>query len=283
MSESMTGFSFLVTKEKGLIIEAESRSLNARGLEITIKGLNDLNPDIERSIRKYIGENFQRGKFFLSINLIPLKPDIHIDLDDAKFRLAGYKKAFKEIGISPSDDKLLSLIINNGVHAPYLKDKKVADAVFKAVKKVLNDLKKERTIEGKTLAREIDKRLKCLESHLTSIEKRKPVIISAIRENISNRIKELAGENSERAWMEAAILADKSDIREEVVRFRSHIERFKEILKDKSPKGKKLDFLCQEMQREANTIASKLTAISEVVVDAKSEIEKIRQQLQNLE
>ena len=104
------------------------------------------------------------------------------------------------------------------------------------------------------------------------------------KSRILEKLKELLGEEySERAFIEATLLADKMDITEEIVRLRSHLDRFKELLKSKEPVGRKMDFLCQEMLREINTMGNKMPDLSEHTVEMKTELEKIRQQVQNIE
>ncbi|NPA58745.1 MAG: DUF1732 domain-containing protein, partial [Aquificae bacterium] len=112
----------------------------------------------------------------------------------------------------------------------------------------------------------------------------KDLIIQKAKEKVQERLKELLGEEySERAFIEATLLADKMDITEEIVRLKSHIKRFKELLNLDAPIGRKMDFLCQEMHREINTLGNKMPDFSPYTVEMKAQLEKIRQQVQNIE
>ena len=282
MAESMTGFGWAFVKETDFAVKVEVRSLNSRGLEISIKGSRELTPSVEREMRHLVRASFERGYFSIHVDVSSIRPPFLRDTSLLKKEVALYREIMRDLGLSPSDDKLLDLITRE--HPGGLEDeKRVSRAILRGFKKALRDLKRERRIEGRALVKEIRKRLRVIERYLRHIERTKPILIQKIKEDVANRIREMVGKDTERAWIEASILADKADIREEVVRFRSHLERFKEVLKEKGAIGKRLDFLCQEMTREVNTMASKLSALSETVVDIKAEIEKVRQQLHNLE
>lgn len=151
----------------------------------------------------------------------------------------------------------------------------------------LNDM---RVIEGEKLAEDIEKRGDLIREMVKKIEEHSPAVVVSYTEKLRERIKELIGNNvtipEDRILLEAAIFADKCSVTEELVRLSSHIQQLKSILsKSNQPDGKKLDFLVQEMNREANTIGSKANdiQITNTVLDIKSEIEKIREQVQNIE
>ncbi len=282
MPESMTGFGSASATEGGIHVFVEVRALNSRGVDVSVRGDRGMTPALERDIRHLIRETFERGQFSVHVKVTYNREGIPIDVKALKKRIEVYKGIFEGIGIMPSDDRLLEMALDHSADEED-RDDRLYRVILKTFKKAIKELKKERRVEGRKLISEIKDRLRVLESYLKTIEKRYKPLLEELREGMYKRIVELIGENSERAWMEASILAERSDIREEMVRFRSHIDRFKEILKGDGAIGRRLDFLCQEMHREANTLATKLPALSEVVVDAKSEIEKMRQQLNNLE
>lgn len=156
-----------------------------------------------------------------------------------------------------------------------------------AAAKKLNEM---RIIEGEKLAEDIEKRGDLIRDMVTHVEERSPNVVESYTQKLRDRIKELIGNNvtipEDRILVEAAIFADKCSVTEELVRLDSHILQLKSILsKSNQPDGKKLDFLVQEMNREANTIGSKANdiEITNTVLDIKSEIEKIREQVQNIE
>ncbi len=282
MPESMTGFGSASATEGDVHVSVEVRALNSRGMDVSVRGDRGMTPALERDIRHLIRETFERGQFSVHVKVTYHREGIPIDVKALKKRIDAYKGIFEGLGVMPSDDRLLEMALDPSTDEGN-RDDRLYRVILKTFKKAIKELKRERRVEGRKLISEIKDRLRALESYLKTIEKGYKPLLEELREGMYKRIVELIGENSERAWMEASILAERSDIREEMVRFRSHIDRFKEILKGDGAIGRRLDFLCQEMHREANTLATKLPALSEVVVDAKSEIEKMRQQLSNLE
>lgn len=283
MPESMTGFGSASATEDGVHVSVEVRALNSRGMDVSVRGDRGMTPSLEREIRHLIRETFERGQFSVHVKVTHNIDGLPIDVKALKERIEAYKGIFEGLGIMPSDDRLIEMALDHSTLDEDDRDDRLYHVILKTFKKAIKELKRERRIEGKKLLSEIKGRLRVLESYLKTIEKGYKPMLEELKEGIYKRIVELIGDNSERAWMEASILADRADIREEMVRFRSHIDRFKEILKGNGAIGRRLDFLCQEMHREANTLATKLPALSEIVVDAKSEIEKMRQQLSNLE
>ena len=145
-----------------------------------------------------------------------------------------------------------------------------------------------RSVEGERLLKDVISRTEYILSKVEIIENRSPETVAAYQEKITNKIKELIGDNTvdeQRILTEVAIFADKVAVAEETVRLRSHIKQFAGLLEGDEPVGRKLDFIVQEMNRETNTIGSKAQdiEINRIVVDIKSEIEKIREQIQNIE
>jgi len=163
-------------------------------------------------------------------------------------------------------------------------DDTLKENILNAVKEALNALKEEREREGKSLILDIESRLDKIQEMLKEIEEKKEKVLENVKEKAYQKVKQLLGENySERAFIEATLLADKLDITEEVVRLKTHIQRFRELLNLNEPIGRKLDFMCQEMLREINTLGNKMPDFSKFTVEMKTELEKIRQQVQNIE
>jgi uncharacterized protein (TIGR00255 family) len=165
-------------------------------------------------------------------------------------------------------------------------------AVENAVNLALDDLEKMRDNEGQMLSAELDLRLNEIEKRLSPIESEANNVTEEYRQKLSKRITEMLAKSDSqieidqsRLAQEVAYLSDRSDISEETARLRSHIDHFRQIMKDEKEVGKRLDFLTQELNREANTIASKTgnLTIKEHALAVKSEIEKIREQVQNVE
>jgi len=157
------------------------------------------------------------------------------------------------------------------------------------LKSALSQLVQMRSAEGDSLKKDLDIRVEALRGQIKEIEKISPEISRAYRERLVKRICELSentvAEDDNRLLTEVAIFAEKSSVDEEIVRFNSHLDQFIDTMEEREPVGRKLDFLVQELNREINTIGSKAgdIKIGGLVVDIKSELEKIREQVQNIE
>ncbi len=157
-----------------------------------------------------------------------------------------------------------------------------------AVEEALNNLMNMRIKEGLALKSDLETQLDIMYDIIEKIEERSPLVVKDYKEKLELRIKEILNVDyidEEKLAYEVAFFADRSDINEEVIRFKSHIKQFRESLEDEEPVGRKLDFLIQEMNREINTIGSKANdlVISNHVVTIKSQLEKMREQVQNIE
>ena len=167
-------------------------------------------------------------------------------------------------------------------------DQTVQNAVLTVAKEALDNFIEMRSIEGERLLNDVKSRTAYILKKVEFIEERSPETVKLYKERIEQKIKELLNDTApdeQRILTEVAIFADKVAVAEETVRLRSHIKQFEDLLSDTNPVGRKLDFIVQEMNRETNTIGSKAQdiEIAHTVVDIKSEIEKIREQIQNME
>jgi uncharacterized protein (TIGR00255 family) len=164
----------------------------------------------------------------------------------------------------------------------------LVEELYDAAEQALADFDAMRTREGQKLADDFNSRLDTLERYTAQVEERSPQTVAEYREKLTARIQEVLQDrqiDESRILTEAAVFADKVAVDEETVRLRSHIAQFRDMIAGGSPIGRKLDFLVQEMNRETNTIGSKANdlALSTIVVDMKAELEKIREQVQNVE
>ncbi len=169
-----------------------------------------------------------------------------------------------------------------------LDDEVISGAVLTVAAKAIESFVSMREIEGEKLSQDVQSRTETILSKVEIIEKRSPETVKAYRQRLEAHIKELLDDakvDEQRLITETAIFADKVAVDEETVRLRSHIDQLRNLLKSDGSVGKKLDFIVQEMNRETNTIGSKAqdVEIAHIVVDIKSEIEKIREQIQNIE
>jgi uncharacterized protein (TIGR00255 family) len=292
MISSMTGYGRGEASEEGVRAVAEIRSVNSRYFEVNTRLPRSLSLR-ENDVREIIRAKAGRGKINVvvsiereSANNIPLK----VNKAAAKSYIKLLNELRKASGIKEkvSLDHLLKF--SEVIEAGELQSENEKEwvVVEKALSKALEELKLMRQKEGGELRKDLESRLQLLQAKIDSIEKLSKERIPEQRVRLRERIQQLLANETvdeNRLELEIALLADKLDVTEECVRFRSHNKFFLEALSDKESAGRKLNFLVQEMNREANTIGSKAAdaSIAHLVVEAKEELEKIREQLQNVE
>lgn len=292
MVNSMTGFGRGIVEENGRRFSVEIKSVNNRYLDLNIKLPRQLN-ELEDRVRKYIASRISRGKIDIYINQEKFnEEDISANVDekvaDAYYNaLAALKKRFKL-----KDDITLSLMsrMPDVINVDKKEDDidEVWETLLKALDMAINMLVDMRLKEGLKLSKDITLRCDVIYGKVLEIEKRSPEMVDEFRGKILLRVKDFLKEvevDEARLLNEVAFFSDKCNITEEIVRLKSHIEQFKNAFNLDEPIGRKLDFLIQEMNREINTIGSKSNdlAITNLVVEVKSELEKIREQIQNIE
>lgn len=286
MPYSMTGFATIKKSFDGYDVDIKIKSLNNKSIDISIKGDKSVFTYLDLEIRKIIQNYFERGSFQVHINILKTKAELPIDTNTLSEYVKTIRDTTTTAGLKISDDKIydisIALILNNDNNQDFPDTLK--ESILNTLKETLELLKAERKKEGDFLIEDIRNRLKIIEENLAAIESMKDSIIESLKEKVSLKVKQLLGENyTERAFIEATLLADKLDITEEIVRLKSHIARFKELLKLDQPIGRQLDFLCQEIHREINTLGNKMPDFSQYTVEMKTQLEKIRQQVQNIE
>jgi len=288
----MTGFSHAVLKHGSKKISVEIRSLNHRYLEASVK-LPEALVNLEDQVKKLISTKVKRGKLYITLRIDQDKEthnDVRVDEAKIAFYTKSLRKIAKQAGIK-ADFMLADLMRLPNI---FVVEKAEYEAdqwwpiLEKALNKALTQLTQMRNKEGAALAKDLMDRTKIIHTSRKQIMKHVPKLIQAQQDKLLRRAKDLAGEfevNQEKLVREITLIADKSDITEEIVRLGNHIDMFNAALKEKGTVGKKLDFISQEMNREANTITSKAGSfdVSKEVVRIKSEIEKIREQVQNIE
>ncbi len=282
----MTGFGRKVVENEEYRCEVEARSLNHRYCDITVKLPKQLS-FLEPKIRKLIQERISRGKIDISINLIsssgtskevvvnyPLAQEISKALKSISTRFG-----IREPDISPFLSELIT--IHNGQG-----EEDVWPLVERTVYEALNELMAFRASEGKALKNDLTEtvyRIKTLVGKLETLAANEP---NLLKKRLEERLSELeVGVDPQRLAQEVAILADRVDIKEEIVRMRSHISQWLKVMEEGSPCGRRLDFLTQEMHREASTMASKSrdAKLIAITVELRDEIGKLKEQVQNVE
>lgn len=292
MIKSMTGFGAGDAETADFKVHIEVKAVNQRFLETNYHMPYSMNM-FENQLTKKIKEYASRGKLDINIRFQDLR-DKAVTVKVDKGLVAAYGQALQEI----SSQLELSAPVTAAQIASYpdvLKlneenaDLEAAQPVLmQAMEQALESFVAMREAEGQNIQRDLLARIATLENFVGELEKLAPEIVAAYRQRLENLLREyLAKEDIEesRIIQEVALFTDKVNYTEETVRLRSHFNQFRQIITAGEPVGRKLDFLIQEMNREINTVASKANSAgaTQFVVDVKSEIEKIREQIQNIE
>ena len=292
--KSMTGFGSGTATKDGITCTVEIKSVNARFLDLFIRSPKQINP-FETIIRGLVQDRITRGKV-----------EVSVSIQDAGERPKTFtinsvlRKQIQELLVQEEfhdDPKKVPLQAVNSISNEWIQqqDTPIAEDVLSEIVKesttqALDALIAMRTVEGKHIEQDLLSRISTLENVIKHIDENKAGAVEAYREHIKGKIQEYlvsleASISEDRFLQEIALLADKTDITEEIVRFTSHVVQLKNTLVDENSIGRKVDFILQEMNREVNTIGSKAmdSSITEFVVQLKCELEKIREQVQNVE
>jgi len=291
--KSMTGFGRGAVVESGFAVTVELKTVNNRFLDVALRLSGDMQ-QLESTIKRLIGNRLSRGR--VDVNLqFDRAEEVNYEIN--RPLIEGYLSAIKtmqeEFSLTGEPDLNVVARLPNVLvpRKEELSDEFIV-AVESAVNFAIDDLEKMRQNEGQMLASELDVRLSEIERRLGPIESEAGSVTDEYRQKLGKRIAEMLAKTDSqieldqtRLAQEVAYLSDRSDISEETARLRSHIDHFRQIMRDDKEVGKRLDFLTQELNREANTIASKTgnLTIKEHALAIKSEIEKIREQVQNVE
>ncbi len=292
MIRSMTGYG----RERRLVgareITVEIRAVNHRYFEFNARTPRAYGY-LDEKLKNFLSGKVGRGKVEVSVSVVNNEGadlGIELNLKTAQGYLSALRAANEQLGLP--DDVALSHIMRLPEVFTVRKTTEDEDEIWEAVKQVtetaLEKFVSVRELEGEKLKEDISSRLDRMESLVSQIEERSPQVTELYRNRLFSKLKELLNDRSideSRILTEAAIFADKTAVDEETVRLKSHIAQFRKHIASDEQIGKQLDFLVQEMNREANTTGSKCQdlAITRMVVDLKSEIEKIREQIQNIE
>lgn len=290
--KSMTGFAKSENNDHGINAIVEIKSVNGRYLEPSIKLPRTLSSK-EIEVRDMLRKALNRGSVFVNVQVEYAEGEAkipHINIDKAKAIHTMLQNVQKELH---SDDAVsLDQVLTFSQHFIESDKDDIAElqwsVVREALKQALKSLDAAKTQEGNELSADMLMRIDTIEQSLVYVEERSKTRIPEERERLRQKLALLL-DNDEieehRLNQEIIILADKLDVSEESVRLRSHIKYFRDLLKDSEPIGRKLNFLTQELNREINTIGSKANdaEIARVVVGMKEELERIREQAQNIE
>ena len=295
--KSMTGYAQASAEHDGWALRVHLRSVNHRFLDVRLRLPDGFEP-FEPQIRQRIRERLRRGHVDLTVHYEPAGPAaVHVNRDVAVAYLKAAEELRAQFGLRTEPD-LVALLRLPGVIAAASatgpeEQERLAHHLGECLDQALARLDEMRQAEGRHLVEEIEKRLQAIAENVGRIETLAERVRPAYASRLAARLKELTADlplDSARVAQEAAVLAERADISEELQRLRSHVQQFEKLLTVAGEVGKKLDFLLQEMQREANTMLSKTPgveaeglSITDLALEVKAEIEKLREQAQNVE
>jgi uncharacterized protein (TIGR00255 family) len=291
---SMTGFAQVKGQlDDQLAFTLSLKSVNHRFLDLHLRLPSDSDA-LEMKLRRVLKDKLARGHVELSFSVDKAGADgLALNRDVVNGYVQAFRSAAQEFGIPAEPDLNAILKMPGALDGAIAADPaKLEAAVLAKLEEAIAKLDHMRADEGKAIERELRDRIARLASATAEIDKLRTVVLKAYMDKLQTRLQELMGAqaNPDRILQEAAILADRSDIQEEVVRMQTHIKHFLQHLEGGPEAGKKLDFLLQEMGREANTLLSKTGGvagealkITEHGLAMKAEIEKLREQVQNVE
>ena len=289
---SMTGYGRGTASLDGRELTIELKSVNNRFLDIGMKLPRQLS-FLEDTLRQLLNGSLNRGHVDVFVNYRNLRSDaktVRVDEALLKAYLTSARESAKALDLT--DDLTLSRALtlpDVTTILPADEDQQALMALATTVMaEAIQGLKAMRIKEGERLKQDLSARMDTMTGYAAAIEKRAPAVVEEYRARLTARIEELLGETEvDRARLatEVAIFADRAAIDEEIVRLNTHLVHFRELLEADEPVGRKMDFLVQEMNRECNTIGSKANdaELTSIVLLCKAEIEKLREQIQNIE
>ncbi len=289
---SMTGYGSAKGSVEGQEITVELKSVNNRYLDCSVRLPRNF-LFAEDTVKQAVSAGVSRGKVDVFVSaqasqdsgtVVSVNEELARGYRDAVARIAetlGLESGINAFSLARFPDVLT-------VERRELDKDKAAAALSEITAKAVEEFNAMREREGERLRRDMLGKLETIEELVSVVEERSPQTVKEYRERLEARLRDILADRSldeQRVITEAAIFADRTAVDEETVRLRSHIAQFRTMLEEGSPIGRKMDFLVQEFNRESNTIGSKCSdaSLAKVVVDLKSEIEKIREQLQNVE
>lgn len=289
---SMTGYGSAKGSVEGQEITVELKSVNNRYLDCSVRLPRNF-LFAEDTVKQAVSAGVSRGKVDVFVSaqasqdsgtVVSVNEELARGYRDAVTRIAetlGLESGLNAFSLARFPDVLT-------VERRELDKDKAAAALSEITAKAVEEFNAMREREGERLRRDMLGKLETIEGLVSVVEERSPQTVKEYRERLEARLRDILADRSldeQRVITEAAIFADRTAVDEETVRLRSHIAQFRTMLEEGSPIGRKMDFLVQEFNRESNTIGSKCSdaSLAKVVVDLKSEIEKIREQLQNVE
>jgi uncharacterized protein (TIGR00255 family) len=290
----MTGFGEAHHQEDGLSVGVEVRAVNSRYFKLTVRtteGYTGLEPQVEEVIRKRV----RRGSVLVNVRI-----DRQGSAEDYRIRtdvLEGYRSQLGELcrkWSTPQEITLAQMMMLPGVVVEHPVSPSVLEQLTHTVEQValraLDAFDTMRTNEGRSMAADLAANCQAIESRLATIEERAPLVVEGYRNRLNDRLTRVLAEyqvslDPADLLKEVSLFAERADVSEEIVRLKSHLAQFRLAMQEKESSGRKLEFVCQEMFREVNTIGSKANdvEIANQVISMKAVVERIREMIQNVE
>ena len=290
---SMTGFGRGDAADNEFQVTVEVKTLNSRYLDVSVRMPQNIQ-QYEFKLKEAVQKQLSRGKAHVSVN-VEKSSDTQPDITFNEDKLKSYSKMLEQIkfiGNVSEPIQVSDLMKFDGIFETKREDEQQIETIWNctvnALESALKNLNSMRQKEGAELKSDLEHQIKSISKMLTTVTKLSKERAPEVREKLHSRIKSLVSEDNfdpDRMEMEVALLVDKMDINEEIIRLQSHLKFFLEALEADGPVGRRLNFLCQEINRELNTIGSKAndSVISQHIVLGKESLEKIREQVQNIE
>ena len=292
MVKSMTGYGRERERSGEWDIQVEVRSVNSRYLDLSVR-TGRLYGALEEKLKSLASACFSRGKLEVNLTVEPVGGG-NVELSLNRTFVESYVRLLRQMQrefslggdvtvqtVAAKPDSFLQTTPDEDMNAVWAAVEPVARRAFALCTEM-------RETEGRRLAEDLLSHIETLEAMRSEVETLLPQVVAEANERMRNRVRELLGQvpvDESRLLTECAVLADKADVSEEVARLDSHLRQFRELLREDAPVGRRLDFLTQEINRECNTIGSKSADLrfTKLVLAAKNEVEKIREQVQNIE
>ena len=292
MIKSMTGYGAGKAEFNGKVFTVELKSVNSRYSDFSIK-MPRIYTYLEDPMRKAAALRINRGKVDIYLNVESSGEDgsvVNVNTALAEEYLKALRNLATQFAIPSNATAETFLRIPDVFTVDKAEENAelITQTVIAALNEALDNFDKMRIAEGEKLTRDLCEHLKFIQNATEEVEKRSPKIVDEYRARIEERMRDILGSatyDETRLMTEVAIFSDKVNVNEETVRLKSHISQFEKMLADGGSVGRKIDFLIQEMNREINTIGSKSNdlEVARIVIDVKAEIEKLREQIQNVE
>ena len=293
MIKSMTAFAAAENTVDQLTVTAEIRSYNSRHLDIFLR-IPPAYQSLEDQIKTLIADRVSRGRVEIRVQVddsSETASELEVDFSRAKALVSAFNDLKSQFDLK--NDITLDLLINAGGLIKTVEKVQKEDIAWPVIRDciqlALDDYEAMRQKEGDFIAEDFEQRLSFIDGCLEQIYKKSEGLLMHYQQRLKERIAQLTQNSVEldpaRIAQEAAFLADRSDIAEEIVRAKSHLNQFRQMMHAVEPAGRKLNFLLQELNREFNTMGSKVcnADVAHLVIEVKSELEKIREQIQNVE